>query len=94
MKTDQNVKQEKTETPFEKYRRVLKERSKGLKRYLKGRLIEGTESYFKPKGRKKTHRTKLDSKSPSFLEKKRAHRKMRNKMAYKSRRINRIREGS
>jgi hypothetical protein len=82
------------ETSFGKYRDALKEKAKELKGYLKGKVIKGTESYFKPKGRKKAHRTKLDSKSPSFLKKKRAHRKMRNKMAYKSRRINRIRERS
>ena len=81
------------ETSFEKYRNILKHKAANLKNYLKGRVIKGTETYYKPVGRKKTHQTKLDQKSPSFLKKKRVHRRMRNKMAYKSRRINRLRRG-
>ena len=82
------------ETSFGKYRKVLKERARDLKDYLKGRVIKGTEATsIKPKGRKKAHRTMIDQKSPSFLKKKRDHRKMRNKMAYKSRRVNQLRGG-
>jgi hypothetical protein len=76
---------------FEKFKKKRREASNALKSYLKGKLIEGTETYFKPRGRIKTHNTKADQKSTSFLKKKRTHRNMRNKMAKRSRRINRLR---
>ncbi len=68
---------------FKAYREKLKEEAKRVKKYLKGKVIPGTESYYSPKKR-------LES-SRNFLDKYRAHRKIKNKMAYKSRRINHLR---
>lgn len=68
---------------FEKYRERIKAEAKQLKEYLKGRVIPGTENRYHPK-------LEIQG-SRSFSRAYREHRNARNKMARKSRRINRLR---
>jgi hypothetical protein len=75
---------------FNKYRERIKESTRKVARYLHGRLIKPAEGPGRPKGRKTTHDTARLKRSTSFLKKKRAKRKTRNKIALASRRINRI----
>jgi len=68
---------------FAKARARLKEEAGRVKEYLKGKILPGTEVYYTPK-------IKIEG-SRNFKAKYRAHRKVRNAMAYRSRRINRMR---
>jgi hypothetical protein len=68
---------------FQKYRERIREEAQQLKQYLKGRVIPGTESYYQPK-------LEIQG-SRSFSRAYREHRKIKNKMARRSRRINRLR---
>ena len=74
---------------FKKFKEHRKKEAQRLKEYLKGRIIKGTESFYAPES-SKYRDTKKNQRSPSFVRKHRRHRKIKNKMAYKSRRINRL----
>lgn len=76
---------------FDKYRKRIKESADKLKEYLKGRLIESAQGPGRQKGRRKERDTNRRQRTTSFLRKKRAKRKTRNKMALASRRVNRRR---
>ena len=75
---------------FEKFRESRRQVANTVKAYLKGRVLPGTASRYVEKGRK-FRDSFAQQRSPSFLEKKKEHRRMRNKMARHSRRINRLR---
>jgi hypothetical protein len=75
---------------FKEFRKKRKEAAEKLKQYLKGKIIKAGGGP-KIKGRKFFHDTFKQQRSASFLRKKRARRKKKNKMAYASRRINRLR---
>lgn len=75
---------------FKKFKERRREDAKKLKEYLKGKIIEGTESVFTPKTPKLRDGKKYQ-RSSSFVRKHRQHRKTKNKMARQSRRINRLR---
>lgn len=73
-------------TPFKKYRESLKEKAAALKLYLKGRVIKGTESYYTADA------NEMFLPIPkTFSREYKKKRKRRNKIAYRSRRINRLR---
>ena len=76
---------------FDKFKKARKSAADELKKYLRGQVIAPAGG-VKIKGRIKTHNTKKLFKRPSFLKKRRALRKTRNKMAYVSRRVNRLRK--
>ena len=46
------------QTSFKKYREKLKQKAEDLKNYLKGRIIPGTESFYRPKFKKQKVGTK------------------------------------
>ena len=75
---------------FEKFRDRIKEEARLIKDHLKGRIVKVAEGR-KICGRRKMYRSNLFSNKPSYQRQSRAKRKIRNKMAYKSRRINRLR---
>jgi hypothetical protein len=68
---------------FDKYRARIKAEAENLKQYLKGRAVKGTEVYYQPK-------LEIQG-SRSFSRAYREHRKVKNKMARHSRRINHLR---
>lgn len=70
---------------FENYRNRIKEDARRLKEYLRGRVIQGTEVWYAPK------KVPIIGVVPCLSRKQRQHRKVRNKMARASRRINRLR---
>ena len=81
------------QTSFKKYREKLKQKAEDLKNYLKGRIIPGTESFYRPKFKKQKVGTKwltLDQRRSKMREYKKK-RKAKNKTAYRSRRINQMR---
>lgn len=75
---------------FKKFQEKRKEAAKNLKQYLRGRVIKGTESYYSPTTTR-YHDTFRYRRTTEWNEKYRRHRKIKNKMARRSRRINRLR---
>ena len=77
--------------PFKQYRERIKEEAKALKQYLKGKIMPDTlvEYSGATSGRWNPYQTKIQRKSK--MKELRKHRKIRNRMAKKSRRINRLR---
>jgi len=75
---------------FEDYRNRLKNAAKKLKEYMAGRVLKGTETtHIKPRGRKNQTFSKLSMEhrlGPAY----RARRKIKNKIAARSRRLNRM----
>jgi len=75
---------------FKKYRQGLKVNAEKLKVYLKGKIKPDTlVEYSGPSTGWNPHRTKIQRKSK--MKELRKHRKVRNRIAKKSRRINRLR---
>lgn len=68
---------------FKKYRERIKEEAGKIKDYLRGKVIKGTECEYVPK-------VSPINPPPCLSRKQKEYRKMRNKMARRSRRINRL----
>ncbi len=79
---------------FESFRERIRKEARLIKDRLKGRIIKHAGGR-KIRGRRKVHRTGLifdDAVGKrSYLRQSRAKRKIRKKIAYKSKRINRLR---
>ncbi len=76
---------------FESFRERIRKEARLIKDRLKGKIIKHAGGR-KIRGRRKVYRSNLFSKKPSYQRQSREKRKIRNKMAYKSRRINRLRK--
>ena len=73
---------------YKNYRERLKDSASNLKKYLKGKIVPGTESYGgRRKGRKMQYQTR--QKSANLYRQQKAHSKKRRKIAYLSKRKNR-----
>jgi len=70
------------------YRARLKKQKEKLKKYLRGKALEGTRSHYSGPihGRKKPHKTSWQQKNRGRALRRR--RKIRNKIAYRSRLAN------
>ena len=75
---------------FKTYRERLKSTADWLKTHLQGRVIKAVKP--ERRGRLKTHDTNAGQKTILYLNKYRQQRKTRNKTAYRSRRVNRMRK--
>jgi hypothetical protein len=72
------------DTEFKAYRDRVKEEAKKVKEYLKGKIVPGTESF------KKFKAPTINS-VKTISKEERKKRDIRRKLAYRSRRINRLR---
>ena len=75
---------------FQNFRERIKKEARLIKEHLKGKIIKHAGGR-KIRGRRKAYRSNLFSMKPSYQSQSRSKRKIRNKMAYKSKRINRLR---
>lgn len=75
---------------FEKFRERIKEEARLIKDHLMGKIVK-VAGGRKISGRRRSYRTNLMHRRASHYRKRKEKRKIKNAMAYKSKRINRLR---